>query len=905
MFTTGPKSVFARVSSIGRSRSRQSKRYRPGLSLLEDRTLLAVTFTAEGVSTNTGNVVSAAAIFDKPSDDILQIVLINTSPNPQSIRRGDTLTGVVWDINGAKPTLLSPSITVTPGSNVYTDANHTGSPSIPPTSWDFKGAPGGPYTYSNGVATFQYGFSTIGGGVFNGKTVDGDDYGLIADAQSLSNPSFSNSAFPLIVNSLTFQLTGFTADLSQIGSVKFTYGSEPNYVLPAPGIDLGLTKTVSNLKPNVGDTVNFTVSLTNPGPGNALGVVVTDALPTGLDYVSSVATAGSYNPNTGNWVVGSVAAGKTETLTLSAVVTGCGTFMNTAQITATGQPDPNPANDSATATVIPLNADLTVTKTVSTTTPSVNQPFTYTVNLTNSGPDPAREVVVTDKLPAGLTLLSSTPTVGTYDPNSGVWSVGGLQNNTSATLTLQVSADTAGTFTNIAFVSNTATADCNPGNESAQQTITVGTPPIPPPEVDLSIRKTVSNARPNAGDSVTFALTVSNPSDNAVDRVVVQDLIPPNLIVESVSFTQGSVNAQNSTWSVGTVAPGGSATLTLVGRVAGCDPFNNTARIIAAGLPDPDPSNNTSTVTVTPLKADLEVTKTASNAIPILGRLFSFPILGRPFSFTVTLTNKGPDPAEGVALTDQLPAGLTLLSSSTSRGTYDAATGIWTVGTLAPDDPVTLNLTVQATASGLTTNLAAITGTNTCDPTSINDASKVGVFAIDPAVLAPGVINLERFGFHHQPTALVLTFNRPLDPARVANVANYHLVALFQGGRLRVKVPIAKAVYDPTQDTVTLTPKYHGRPFLPLHRSYELTVVGTSGSGITSAIGIPLDGRGNRSPGTDYVRRFGFEILAGTNRPGAPLKPFDRLRSGAASRRAALPARTGLAVAHHRSPGIG
>ena len=137
-----------------------------------------------------------------------------------------------------------------------------------------------------------------------------------------------------------------------------------------------------------------------------------------------------------------------------------------------------------------------------------------------------------------------------------------------------------------------------------------------------------------------------------------------------------------------------------------------------------------------------------------------------------------------------------------------------------------------------------------------------------PPAPAPSVTGLERFGFHHQPTALVLTFDRPLDPARAELTSNYRLVALFHGGRLRVPVAIASAVYDPTQNTVTLTPKPHGRPFLPLHREYELTVVGTGGSGITAADGTPLAGRGG-VPGTDAVRRFRFEILAGSNRPGA------------------------------------
>jgi hypothetical protein len=160
--------------------------------------------------------------------------------------------------------------------------------------------------------------------------------------------------------------------------------------------------------------------------------------------------------------------------------------------------------------------------------------------------------------------------------------------------------------------------------------------------------------------------------------------------------------------------------------------------------------------------------------------------------------------------------------------------------------------------------VAAITASGTGDPNPDNNVSESVLDAVNPAALAPSVTGLERFGFHHQPTALVLTFDRPLDPARAELTSNYRLVALLHGGRLRVPIAIASAVYNPAHNTVTLTPKLHGRPLLPLHREYELTVVGTGGSGITAADGTPLAGRGG-VPGTDAVRQFGPEILAGKN----------------------------------------
>ena len=67
-------------------------------------------------------------------------------------------------------------------------------------------------------------------------------------------------------------------------------------------------KTVSNAHPNVGDTITYTVTLTDSGPNNATSVQVTDLLPAGVTLVMATPSQGTYAPGTGLWNVGTVNA---------------------------------------------------------------------------------------------------------------------------------------------------------------------------------------------------------------------------------------------------------------------------------------------------------------------------------------------------------------------------------------------------------------------------------------------------------------------------------------------------------------------------------------------------------------------------------------------------------------------
>jgi tungstate transport system substrate-binding protein len=114
--------------------------------------------------------------------------------------------------------------------------------------------------------------------------------------------------------------------------------------------DLGVTSTVDNEAPEEGDTINYTITLSNSGPDYATDIELTDVLPAGLTYVSNSASQGAYDGTSGVWAVNSLANGTFAILNIWATVNaGVGniTAINTAIVTKADQKDPVPDNNSA------------------------------------------------------------------------------------------------------------------------------------------------------------------------------------------------------------------------------------------------------------------------------------------------------------------------------------------------------------------------------------------------------------------------------------------------------------------------------------------------------------------------------------------------------------------------------
>ncbi|MDT5063453.1 MAG: large repetitive protein [Acidobacteriota bacterium] len=529
--------------------------------------------------------------------------------------------------------------------------------------------------------------------------------------------------------------------------------------VPAP--NLTITKTDNATTVYRGGPVSYTIVVTNNGAYTVAGNV-TDVVPASITSVTwtCVASAGSTCAaanGSGNNISTSATleAGDTATYTVSGTVSpaASGSLINQASValqSASWLIESNLADNSASDNdTINLNANLGITKTDSLATVNPGANVTYTIVVSNAGPDTATGAVVTDTVPASLS--SVTWTCGSPVNGATCGAASGSGNSISTTANLPASSSVtylvSGTLSNIATgtLSNTATVlapasgvtdptdptRTGAGNNSATDTTTINA------ASNLAVTKTVNNATPNVGNTVIYTLTVTNNGPSNATNVRLTDVVPAGLTyVSSTPSGSTTYNSATGLWTIGSLANAASATL-VINATVNVGPGNNTITNTTSGLAadqfDPVSANNVGSVSLRVTRSDLSLTKTVNNATP------SF---GQSVIFTITLSNAGPDGATGVAVKDLLPAGLAFSSYTATVGSYVSGTGIWTVGSLASGGSATLQITATVNAYGSITNTAQVSATDQSDPDSTpnnnvaaeDDQASVSVGATPPNI---------------------------------------------------------------------------------------------------------------------------------------------------------------------------
>lgn len=527
--------------------------------------------------------------------------------------------------------------------------------------------------------------------------------------------------------------------------------------------DLSIAKTGSPNPVGINQEETYTLTVTNNDPVNAAtGVVVTDTLPPDAQVVSTSTSASGATVTVSNGKViaslGQMAGGDVETVTIGVTFTAVGQATDTATVTSTST-DSDPSNNSASFTTTINNgagtpvADLSLSGTGSPDPVAVGQQETYTLTVTNNdNATTAHNVVVRDTFSNNATYVSGSTTAagGTINQslNTVTADLGDLAPGASATVTLIVTYNSAGTETNTALASS-STSDDDHSNNTANITTTVG---ATGGAADLSIEKSGSPEPVRVGQQETYTLTVTNhASASAASGVVVTDDLPAGATVVSTSTSAsgGSVTVSGNkvTASLGSLAAGASDSVTIIVTFAAAGSATDTATVSSVTA-DPNSSNNTASFTTAVLAAtghpdNLSITQTASPQPDTVGQQLIYQF---------TISNSSGVDAANVTVSDTLPSDATFSSSAASQGSTLHSGGSVTalLGTLPAGHSATVTIVVTPTASGPLTNSATLTASmpnGNVDTTSSNttqilpaSASQAGLSISQTATPDPGSV---------------------------------------------------------------------------------------------------------------------------------------------------------------------
>ncbi|MDA1568404.1 DUF11 domain-containing protein, partial [Bacillus cereus] len=530
--------------------------------------------------------------------------------------------------------------------------------------------------------------------VLNSLTIDGTTQvganpATGVNIGSITSGTTKNVAFQVVINTIP------TSNVVSNGSsASYQYTVNPSQSPVTKNIssnlvstqinnaNVTLTKSTNKQFATIGETISYTILITNSGNAAANNVQLTDPLPNGTILTPGTVTLNGVLQNVDSLValpIGTIPGGATFTLSFQVTViniTAQNPIINNAfasyiyTVNPSLPPTSKTANSNSVTSTIRL-ANLHVNKSVDKTFAEVGDVLTYTFALTNDGNVAANNILLSDSIANGTAFVPNSVIVNSVT-QPGVTpasiNVGSINANTTITASFQVvitSIPNPNPISNSASISYNFIVDPNTSPVSKNTTSTTTFTQVN--DANVISAKTVDREFATVGDILTYTVTLTNAGSVSADSPTFVDTNPDGTTFIPNTFLINGVLQNNADPNIGVPLP----------SIAANGSLTVSYQVTVNSLPTQNPTLNSSSTQYSfilnpgdPPTIETSVSNTVSTQINLANVVIVKEVdltiadVGQPITYTISLANLGNTTANNVIVTDIIPNGSTIVPNS-------------------------------------------------------------------------------------------------------------------------------------------------------------------------------------------------------------------------------------------------
>ncbi|MGH0460006.1 cell surface protein, partial [Bacillus paranthracis] len=486
--------------------------------------------------------------------------------------------------------------------------------------------------------------------------------------------------------------------------------------------EITLVKSVDKTFATIGDTISYTITLSNPGNVTSQNIIFTDILPDGTTFISGTLTNDSGTQQIGNPAngiqIGNINPNGTAVITLNVLVTNIPSInpisnsssVQFSHVVDPSQPSVSQMNVSNAVSTTINSAILTTQKSADKSIVSVGDTITYTTTITNTGNTAATNITFTSAIPASITFIPNSFTINGVQQSGAQPALGvtipNIAPGETVTVTFQVNVISVPPSNSI-MGNDTILYSYTVDPNGTPITTSISTNIVTNPVLDAMITmvKSVDQTLVTLGDTITYTTILTNSGNTNATNITFTDLIPDGttFITDSVTIdgiTQIGLNP-NTGITIGLIAPNSSISIAFQVTATSTpvqNPIANSATASYTFIADPNApivSRNVTSNTVF-------TTINTANILSLKQVDKSFSHIGDTLTYTVVLTNNGNSSAQNVIFTDTVPSVTTFIANTFSingvpQSGADPSNGV-NIGTITAGTTVTVSFQVTVTS---------------------------------------------------------------------------------------------------------------------------------------------------------------------------------------------------------------